>query len=288
MHGDCHMHMVLDGVYYKDAIAAHRGHVRDDLIHQRLSAYAREGILYLRDGGDAFGVAQRAAEFAGEYGIEYRTPCFPICLKGRYGAFIGKTFETIADYRTLVDEVKRNGGDFIKLMISGLMDFNEFGKITSEPLTLAQMKELFHIAHEEGFAVMAHANGSETVCNAIEAGVDSIEHGAYLDEEALKAIAESETVWVPTTVTIGNLVGDGRFPDEVLKPLLKLHMDNIGRCVQMGGIIALGSDNGAYRVPHPQGTMDEYAFLKQSIGEKTDEILIQAESRIKVRFRRDK
>ena len=43
MPGDCHIHMVLDGVYYKDAIAAHRGHVRDDLIRQRLSAWSKAG-----------------------------------------------------------------------------------------------------------------------------------------------------------------------------------------------------------------------------------------------------
>lgn len=287
MHGDCHMHMVLDGIYYKDAIATHKGHVRDDLIHERLAAYARAGIMYLRDGGDAFGVAQRAAQLAGEYGIEYRTPCFPICLKGRYGAFIGNAFETMAEYRGLVARVKREGGDFIKLMVSGLMDFNEFGKITSEPLTFMQMKEMMHIAHEEGFAVMAHANGSETVCNAIEAGVDSIEHGAYLDEPALQAIADSSVVWVPTSVTIGNLIGDGRFPDEVLKPLHQLHLDNIARCVELGGCVALGSDNGAYRVTHPQGTMDEYAYLKRAIGEKTDEVLAEGERRIKARFRRN-
>ena len=39
MPGDCHIHMVLDGVNFKDAIAAHRGHVRDALIDARLRAY---------------------------------------------------------------------------------------------------------------------------------------------------------------------------------------------------------------------------------------------------------
>lgn len=284
MRGDCHVHMVLDGIYYKDAIAAHKGHIRDDLIHQRLSAYKKANILYLRDGGDAFGVAQRAAQLAEAYGIEYRTPCFPICMKGRYGAFIGKTFETIGEYRALVEQVKREGGDFIKIMVSGLMDFDNFGIITSVPLSYAQMKEMCHIAHEEGFAVMAHANGAETVCDAVEAGVDSIEHGAYLNESALKALAERSTVWVPTVSTIRNLIGDGRFPDNVLKPLLKLHMDNIHRCASLGGVIALGSDSGAYRVTPPQGTLDEYAYLHSAIGKNADKILLDGETRIRERF----
>lgn len=284
MFGDCHMHMVLDGVYYRAAIDHHKGHVDEELIRNRLRDYQDAGITYLRDGGDAFGVAIRAAQIAAEYGIEYRTPVTPICLKGRYGEFIGISFETIKDYRALVEKVKQKGADFIKLMISGLMDFDNFGVITSAPLEFDLLKEMVHIAHEEGFSVMAHANGAETIIKGIEAGIDSVEHGAYMNDEAVSAVAESGIVWVPTLVTIGNLIGDGRFPDEVLKPLLKLQQENVGKCASMGGKIALGSDNGAYRVLHVQGTMDEYELLKAALGDRTDEVLTEGESEIKGRF----
>ena len=284
MHGDCHIHMVLDGVYWKDSIAAHRAGTRDDIIRPRLEDYALRGITYLRDGGDAYGAGERARQLAPEYGITYRTPTFNMCLKGRYGAFIGRSFETLADYRTLVAEVKRRKGDFIKLMISGLMDFDHYGVITSEPLTLSQMKELFKIAHGEGFSVMAHANGATTVKHAIEAGVDSVEHGAYLDHEAVAMLAETGVVWTPTLVTIGNLIGCGRYPDAVLKPLLKLQMDNAAECVRLGGRIALGSDAGAYRVYHGQGALDEYALLRQALGDGTDDVLTEGERYIRERF----
>lgn len=284
MFGDCHMHMVLDGVYYRAAIDHHKGHVDEELIRNRLRDYKDAGITYLRDGGDAFGVAVKAAQIAPEYGIEYRTPVTPICLKGRYGEFIGISFETIKDYRALVEKVKQKGADFIKLMISGLMDFDNFGVITSAPLEFDLLKEMVHIAHEEGFSVMAHANGAETIIKGIEAGIDSVEHGAYMNDEAVSAVAESGIVWVPTLVTIGNLIGDGRFPDEVLKPLLKLQQENVGKCASMGGKIALGSDNGAYRVLHVQGTMDEYELLKAALGDRTDEVLAEGESEIKGRF----
>ena len=284
MLGDCHIHMVLDGVYYKDAIAAHRAGTRDDIIIPRLEDYARRGITWLRDGGDAFGAGERARALAPDSGITYRTPTFNMCLKGRYGAFIGKTFETLADYRALVAEVRARKGDFIKLMVSGLMDFDRFGVITSEPLTLAQMKALFKIAHGEGFSVMAHANGADTVKRALEAGVDSVEHGAYLDDEAVAMLAQSGAVWVPTLVTIGNLIGCGRFPDEVLKPLLALQMRNVAACARLGGKIALGSDAGAYRVYHGQGTLDEYALLKQALGDDADRVLLEGEACIRQRF----
>ena len=286
MFGDCHIHMVLDGVYYRDAIAAHRGHVRDDLIRERLSAYARADIRFLRDGGDAFGVCRRAKQLALEYGIDYRMPCFPICMKGRYGEFIGSGFETLAEYRSMVAQVSREGGDFIKIMISGLMDFDHFGVVTSEPLSPSMIKEMIDIAHGEGFAVMAHANGARTIQAAVEVGVDSVEHGAYMDDEAVQALAESGAVWVPTLVTVGNLVGDGRYPDAVLERILEVQLSNVALCARLGGRIALGSDAGAYRVFHGTGVSCEHELLRRALGTSTDDILSAGEAQIRRVFAR--
>jgi len=286
MFGDCHIHMILDGVYYRDAIDAQKESVDEALVRARLAAYRDAGIRYLRDGGDAWNVGAVAARIAPEYDIEYRTPVFPIHRKGRYGGFIGCGFETMQEYRALVGKAAHAGADFIKIMISGLMDFDRFGCITSTPLSADEIHEMIHIAHEEGFAVMAHANGTDTIRTAIDAGVDSIEHGAYMDDQTVRALAESNCIWVPTLVTVGNLVGEGRYPDAVLKPLLCLQMDNVGMCARLGGKIALGSDNGAYAVPHVQGTMDEYALLKRAIGERVDAVLTAGEAEIRSRFRR--
>ena len=276
--------MVLDGVYYRDAIDAHKAGRRDDLIRPRLQSYAERGITFLRDGGDAYGAGERARELAPEYGIDYRTPTFNLCLKGRYGAFIGRSFETLADYRALVAEVKRRRGDFIKLMVSGIMDFDRYGKITSEPLTLDQMKALFEIAHGEGFRVMAHVNGADTVKRALEAGVDSVEHGAYMDAEAVRLLAERGVPWVPTLVTVGNLIGCGRYPDDVLTRILDSQLKNVAECARLGGRIALGSDAGAYRVFHGQGTLDEYTLLRRALGDRTDTLLTEGERIIREGF----
>lgn len=287
MYGDCHIHMVLDGVYYRDAIDAHRTGVRDDLIRQRLDAYARAGVIYLRDGGDAFGVCNRARALAAEYGIEYRIPCFPICMKGRYGQFIGRSFETLADYRALVAEVAGSGGDCIKLMLSGLMDFDRFGVVTGEPLPAHQIREMIRIAHGEGFSVMAHVNGAQAIMDALEGGVDSVEHGAYMDAETVTAMAQSNAVWVPTLSTVGNLIGVGRYSDEALQCILDNQINNIAECARQGGSIALGSDAGAYRVFHASAVMDEYALLRRALADGTDAVLAAGEARIRRRFRRD-
>lgn len=282
MLGDCHMHMVLDGVEWRAAMGRHKEQVQDDWVRATLQSYADAGITYLRDGGDKYGTAKRAAELAPEYGIEYRTPLTPICRKGRYGMFIGKSFEDFAGYRALVDEVVRDGGDFIKIMISGLMDFDHFGVITSEPLTRQEIFDMIAYAHDQGMAVMAHSNGAQTIRNALDAGVDSIEHGAYMDAECVSQLAESGKIWTPTAVTIGNLIGCGRYPDEVLKPLLELHLSNVYDCAAQGGIIAVGSDAGAYMVPHVKGLADEINLMHRA--GLSDSDMLTAEERIKKVF----
>ena len=284
MLGDCHMHMVLDGVDWRAAMNQHKEQVYEKWVRNTLQQYAEAGVTYLRDGGDKYGAAKRASELAPEYGIEYRTPITPICRRGRYGMFIGRSFEDFEGYKTLVREVICEGADFIKIMISGLMDFDHYGVITSEPLTRQEIFDMIAYAHDHGMAVMAHANGAQTIRNALDAGVDSIEHGAYMDDECVAQLAESGKVWTPTAVTIGNLIGCGRYPDQVLKPLLELHLSNIHNCVRQGGSVAVGSDAGAYMVPHVKGLSDEIELLRRA--GLTDADMEKAEKYIRNVFRR--
>ena len=105
---------------------------------------------------------------------------------------------------------------------------------------------------------MAHANGAETVIPAAEAGVDSVEHGAYLNEEALRAMEENGTVWVPTLSTIGNLRGTGRFSEQDVEKILESALENVGSFHRMGGLLASGTDAGAWSVPHGSTTEEQY------------------------------
>ncbi len=279
---DCHMHAVLDGVDWKSAIGRHRDRVAGDWVRKCLEDYRRAGFSYLRDGGDRWGVGARARELAPEYGICYRTPLAPLCKKGHYGAFIGKCYENMGEYAVLVRKAREEGADFIKIMISGLMDFDRFGVLTEEGLDPTQIRELVHIAHEEGFAVMAHANGARTVEAAAGAGVDSVEHGAYLDGNALSAMAENGTVWVPTLSTIGNLRGKGRFREAAVQAILESAMENVAQFAAMGGFLAPGTDAGAWAVGH--GTDSEYALLAQVLGDRSEEILSRGGKKIREKF----
>lgn len=265
MFGECHAHLIMDGVNYRNAVALHRNGVVEAVIHGKMKIYRENQISFVRDGGDALGVSERAAQLAEEYGIDYRTPVFAIHKNGHYGGIVGYGFDTMTEYHALVKEVRARGGDFIKVMFSGIMDFAGDGGVNEEPLTRGEIGEMIHIAHEEGFAVMAHVNGARAVRNAAELGADSIEHGNFMDEDALYALAGSHAVWVPTLVTIANLRGSGRFDDAVIMRLMQKQTENIRKGFALGVKIALGSDAGAWNVMHGQGLLEEYRLIADAL-----------------------
>lgn len=282
MRSDCHMHMILDGYEWKGAIARHAVKTDDAWIRKQIETYHTLGFTYLRDGGDRWGAGARAREIAGEYGITYRTPLANLCKAGHYGAFIGKKYENFREYRDLIIQQRQEGADFVKIMISGLMDFDHFGKLSEEGLPADEIRELIHIAHEEGFSVMAHCNGARTAEAAAAAGLDSVEHGAYLDRDALQAMAEMGTVWVPTLSTIGNLRGKGRFDEVAVRRILDSALENVRDFAAMGGLVAPGSDAGAWAVPH--GSMTEFDLLEEALGADTESILAAGTRKIIEKF----
>lgn len=282
MYCDCHIHMVLDGADWRAAIAAHHDAPNEKIIRANLERYRAAGFAYLREGGDRWGVGAAARALAPEYGIRLVTPLSPLYMAGHYGGFIGTGFEDLRQYAALVRQHRRDGADFIKIMISGLMDFDRPGELTGEGLSPGQIRELIHIAHEEGFAVMAHANGARTVQAAAQAGVDSVEHGAYLDSEALHAMAENGTVWVPTLSTIGNLRGRGRFGEASVRQILASARENVRRFAALGGLLAPGTDAGAWAVPH--AGLTEYALFQEIFGGDSRQILQKGQQEIQRKF----
>ena len=286
MFGECHAHVIMDGLNYKEAISIHKEHINDDAIRRHLKAYQKFGITFVRDGGDALGVSARAKELALEYGIDYRTPVFAIHKNGHYGSIVGKGFEDMKEYDTLVKEAKSQGADFIKIMTTGLLDFNDHGQITGTPLERNEVREIVHIAHEEGMAVMSHTNGVYGVQAAVEAGVDSVEHGNFIDEETIRMLADSDTVWVPTLVTVRNLQGCGRYEESVLDPIVEQAAKNVRLAYRYKVKMALGSDAGAYRVFHGKGLAEEYQAFRDILGEEVDSWLEDGEKKIQATFRR--
>ena len=275
----------MNGTDYRKAVQTHKVQANEASVRSALEAYRKAGVTYVREGGDPYGASLLAGRLASEYGIEYRSPVFAIHKNGHYGKIVGRGFE---EYHQRVLEAASEGADFIKIMTTGLLDFNDDGKVTGTPVDEAEVREMVHIAHEEGFAVMSHTNGIYGTRAAIEAGVDSLEHGNYMDAETIAMLADSNTVWVPTLVTVRNLVGCGRYEDSVLNPIIHQAEVLVRLAYQKKVKVAPGSDAGAYMVPHGKGILQEWEAFRQILGDSGEvkEWLKTGEKEIRDRFKR--
>ena len=288
MLGECHAHIFMNGTDYRKAVQTHKVQANEASVRSALEAYRKAGVTYVREGGDPYGASLLAGRLASEYGIEYRSPVFAIHKNGHYGKIVGRGFDTLKEYHQRVLEAASEGADFIKIMTTGLLDFNDDGKVTGTPVDEAEVREMVHIAHEEGFAVMSHTNGIYGTRAAIEAGVDSLEHGNYMDAETIAMLADSNTVWVPTLVTVRNLAGCGRYEDSVLTQIIHQAEVLVRLAYQKKVKVAPGSDAGAYMVPHGKGILQEWEAFRQILGDSGEvkEWLKTGEKEIRDRFKR--
>ena len=260
---ECHGHIILDGIAYTDAVERHKNGPCESVVRQNLESCVKQGVAFYRDGGDKHGVSVFAKNIAHEYGIDYRTPAFIIHKKGYYGSMFGRAFEDLTQYKGLVLEAKRLGADFIKLTASGMLDFNGHGGVMGPFMTVQELKEMVNIAGGEGFRVMVHVNGADNIKMAVEAGVSSIEHGFWADDEAAVMLAESGVVWVPTRAAVANHIGTGSFDDSVLQKIIDIQERALRKAYSMGALIASGSDSGASMVFPDRGALDEIRLLAE-------------------------
>lgn len=259
---ECHGHLMMDGADFQCARQRHAAGVDIAAVERNLAALHGAGVRYFRDGGDAYGVSAAARELAPRWDIEYVSPIFAIHKKAYYGGIVGRSFSDIGEYRTRVAEAKAAGCDFIKLMLSGIITFKKYGELSCPGLEAGEIRELIHIAHEEGFSVMAHVNGTETVRAAIAAGVDSIEHGYFMDDAAIRMLAASNSIWVPTIAATAAFLDRAGFDAEITEQTVENQKRSVCRAAELGAVIACGSDAGAAGVPHGAGTAAEMKFLR--------------------------
>jgi len=261
---ECHGHIMLDGADFQAAIARHKNGADKEAVRKALDTLAASGVVYFRDGGDSLGVTAYARTIAEEYGIRYATPAFATCKEGRYGKMLGRTFDSMADFRALVDQARKSGADYIKLMMSGIMTFAADGELSCPPLSDAEISECVRIAHGEGFRMMAHVNGSDTIKAALEAGTDSIEHGYFMDEEGVRLLVETKAVWVPTLSPLAAVAGLGGEKGRVAGEILENQLRSVGAAIAQGAYVASGSDSGAFGVPHTTGIAMECGLMGQA------------------------
>ena len=258
---ECHGHSLMDGADFRAARERHRHGVDVSAVRAQLDALRAAGVVYFRDGGDAHGVSIFARQIASEYGIDYVTPAFAIHRKGRYGAIVGRGYETRGEYQQLLEEAKAQRCDFIKIMISGIITFQNYGELSCAPLPDEEIRWLIRDAHELNLAVMAHANGADTIRSAVAAGLDSVDHGYFLDDYCLDAMAERGSFWVPTIAAAAAFVCRAGFDDAVARATTETQQRMAQKALERGVLLCPGSDSGAVGVPHGAGILAEYELL---------------------------
>jgi len=161
----------------------------------------------------------------------------------------------------------KRGDDLIKIMPSGgVLDQSASGD--NSQMTLEEIKAVVATAHDYGFTVAAHAHGAESIRRAIVGGVDSIEHGTYMDDADMKLMKEHGTWYVPTIIA-GDYVAHkalipGYYPPQVaakaaaIGPLI---IGTAGRAYKAGVKIAFGTDAGVY--PHGENA-HEFELMVQA------------------------
>ena len=108
---------------------------------------------------------------------------------------------------------------------------------------------------------MVHANGELPVKEAVEAGVDSIEHGFFMGRDNLALMAEKGTCWVPTAGTMHAFAQMGREGGIVAARTLESQMEQIMFARKVGVTVALGTDAGSPGVFHGDSLFSELSLL---------------------------
>ncbi|HKE48386.1 MAG TPA: amidohydrolase family protein [Rhodanobacteraceae bacterium] len=161
----------------------------------------------------------------------------------------------------------KDGADVIKIMPSGGV-LDESSSVDNAQMTIDEVKAVVAAAHDYGFTVAAHAHGAEAIRRAIIGGVDSIEHGTFMDDADMKLMKEHGTWYVPTIIA-GKYVEEkanvpGYYPAQIAakaKQVGPIIQQTAGRAYKAGVKIAFGTDAAVY--PHG-GNAKEFEYMVEA------------------------
>ena len=290
---DTHVHLMFDGIDLMRELTTPFS-LR---FYQAASAMRRTleaGITTVRDAGGADVGVKRAVEQGLVTGPRMQISVTVLTTTGGHGDFwmpSGSTMPLFPGYpgnpegicdgvegvRRKVREVLRAGAEVIKVCATGgVLSPTDHPSFTQfSPQELRVMVE--EGGYRNGVRVMAHAQGAEGIKNAVRAGIRSIEHGIFLDDEAIALMLEHGTFLVPTLLAplavLEEAETHGTMPAwgvRKARETIDIHRQSIARAQQAGVAIAMGTDAGV--MPHGSN-LRELALMK-AIGMTPMEALV--------------
>ena len=154
------------------------------------------------------------------------------------------------EIRRKVRELVRAGADVIKVFTSGGV-LSPRDDPRHAHFRLAELEALVEEATAAGIYVMSHAQGADGIKNAVRAGIRSIEHGIFLDDEGISLMLERGTWLVPTLsapqAVIDLVEAGGSLPEAVVAKahaVIEIHRLAVRRAIEVGVKVAMGTDSG--------------------------------------------
>lgn len=176
-----------------------------------------------------------------------------------------------------VRKASRAGSDIIKITATGGV-LSQQGRGLEAHFTDAEMKSIADTAHSLGLKVMAHAHGARGIEAAARAGIDTIDHGTFADQAALKAMKANGSALVPTLMAfkgVGEGLGKGIYTP-VVESKIRETLGFVGKSVtearKMGVPVAFGTDAGVF----PHGRNAEEFQLMVNAGLTPKEAVVSA------------
>jgi imidazolonepropionase-like amidohydrolase len=250
---DSHIHICVDGSPDPVASAVSESQTMATL---KAANFARQtllaGVTSVRDMGGRNGIdlGLRQAINAGLIpGPRMLVSGQLICMTGGHGWQLGLEANGVDEVRKAAREQIKAGVDIVKLMATGgvMTPAVEPG---SEQFTEEELRAGVEEAHKAGKKTATHAMGTRGILNALRAGIDSIEHGVYLDDEAVSLMVAGAVPMIPTLSALFNIERKGieaGIPAFAVEKTLKVkpfHLESIRMAREAGVRIAMGTDAG--------------------------------------------
>lgn len=243
-----------------------------------LQQYLKSGVTFVRDMN-----GRKHAEIGLKEAIKDNIvpgPEYFICgqaltMTGGHGSNTGRECDGPDDCRKAAREQLKRGADFVKIIATGgVMSPGDNEHETQ--LDEDEMASAIAEAHKAGKKTAAHAHGAEGIKNAIRAGIDSIEHGSYLDDEGIQLMLENNTALVPTLSVDHFLFKYGKddvpkFAIEKAKRARESQVKSFLKAWNAGVMIGIGTDAGTPYNPH-YGTYRELISMVE-LGLKEIDVL---------------
>ena len=189
--------------------------------------------------------------------------CDDNLLPFRYHIIGEGVADGIAQVQQKVRQNIKYGADLIKICATGGV-LSKGDDPQASQYTLEEMQAIVADAHRLGRKVAAHAHGAQGILWATEAGVDSIEHGSYINDEAIAEMKKRGTYLVPTLYLEDWMLEKGNLPAFYHQKMIDVSAvakNNIKRAMQAGVKIALGTDAAVY--PHGLNAHELDVYVNQ-------------------------